>query len=61
MKPSSLALWLAATLLSQPLLAAELQFVDEEPLTTTPQAWLEQRLGVTLARLRQGQPARPPP
>ena len=49
MKPSSLALWLAATLLSQPLLAAELQFVDEEPLTTTPQAWLEQRLGVTLA------------
>ena len=49
MKPSSLALWLAATLLSQPLLAAELQFVDEQPLTTTPQAWLEQRLGVTLA------------
>ena len=49
MKPSSLALWLAATLLSQPLLAAELQFVDEPPLTTTPQAWLEQRLGVTLA------------
>ncbi|MEZ6929240.1 proprotein convertase P-domain-containing protein [Aeromonas sp. S16(2024)] len=49
MKPSSLALWLAATLLPQPLLAAELQFVDEPPLTTTPQAWLEQRLGVTLA------------
>jgi zinc metalloprotease ZmpB len=48
MKPSSLALWLA-TLLSQPLLAAELQFVDEQPLTTTPQQWLEQRLGVTLA------------
>ena len=48
MKPSSLALWLA-TLLSQPLLAAELQFVDEQPLTTTPQRWLEQRLGVTLA------------
>lgn len=49
MKPSSLALWLAATLLSQPLLAAELQFVDEKPITTTPQQWLEQRLGVTLA------------
>ncbi|MGY3896468.1 proprotein convertase P-domain-containing protein [Aeromonas enterica] len=49
MKPSSLALWLAATLLSQPLLAAELQFVDEQPLTTTPKLWLEQRLGVTLA------------
>ncbi|HHQ4633046.1 TPA: proprotein convertase P-domain-containing protein, partial [Aeromonas hydrophila] len=49
MKPSSLALWLAATLLSQPLLAAELQFVDEQPLTTTPKQWLEQRLGVTLA------------
>lgn len=48
MKPSSLALWLA-TLLSQPLLAAELQFVDEQPLTTTPQQWLEQRLGITLA------------
>ena len=48
MKPSSLALWLAATLLSQPLLAAELQFVDEKPITTTPQQWLEQRLGVTL-------------
>ncbi|MGU5844657.1 proprotein convertase P-domain-containing protein [Aeromonas hydrophila] len=49
MKPSSLALWLAATLLSQPLLAAELQFVDEQPLTTTPKLWLEQRLGVSLA------------
>ncbi|WP_426009375.1 proprotein convertase P-domain-containing protein [Aeromonas salmonicida] len=49
MKPSSLALWLAATLLSQPLLAAELQFVDEKPITTTPQQWLEQRLGVTFA------------
>ena len=49
MKPSSLALWLAATLLSQPLLAAELQFVDEKTITTTPQQWLEQRLGVTLA------------
>ncbi|WP_429192329.1 proprotein convertase P-domain-containing protein [Aeromonas salmonicida] len=49
MKPSSLALWLAATLLSQPLLAAELQFVDEKHITTTPQQWLEQRLGVTLA------------
>ncbi|MFM4730246.1 proprotein convertase P-domain-containing protein [Aeromonas salmonicida] len=49
MKSSSLALWLAATLLSQPLLAAELQFVDEKPITTTPQQWLEQRLGVTLA------------
>ncbi|WP_429174088.1 proprotein convertase P-domain-containing protein [Aeromonas salmonicida] len=49
MKPSSLALWLAATLLSPPLLAAELQFVDEKPITTTPQQWLEQRLGVTLA------------
>lgn len=49
MKPSSLALWLAATLLSQPLLAAELQFVDEKSITTTPQQWLEQRLGVTLA------------
>ncbi|MCP3290086.1 peptidase M36, partial [Aeromonas hydrophila] len=49
MKPSSLALWLAATLLSQPLLAAELQFVDEQPLTTTPKQWLEQRLGVSLA------------
>ncbi|WP_392399821.1 proprotein convertase P-domain-containing protein [Aeromonas salmonicida] len=49
MKPSSLALWLAATMLSQPLLAAELQFVDEKPITTTPQQWLEQRLGVTLA------------
>lgn len=49
MKPSSLALWLAATLLSQPLLAAELQFVDEKLITTTPQQWLEQRLGVTLA------------
>ncbi|MDX7777589.1 proprotein convertase P-domain-containing protein [Aeromonas hydrophila] len=49
MKPSSLALWLAATLLSQPLLAAELQFVDEKPLTTTPKQWLEQRLGVSLA------------
>ena len=36
MKPSSLALWLAATLLPQSLLAAELQFVDEPPLTTTP-------------------------
>lgn len=49
MKPSSLALWLAATMLSQPLLAAELQFVDEKTITTTPQQWLEQRLGVTLA------------
>ncbi|HGY1050218.1 TPA: proprotein convertase P-domain-containing protein [Aeromonas salmonicida subsp. pectinolytica] len=49
MKPSSLALWLAATLLSQPLLAAELQFVDEKTIATTPQQWLEQRLGVTLA------------
>ncbi|MGL5073178.1 MAG: proprotein convertase P-domain-containing protein [Aeromonas salmonicida] len=49
MKPSSLALWLAATLLSQPLLAAELQFVDEKTITTTPQQWLEQRLGVALA------------
>ncbi|MFQ2359316.1 proprotein convertase P-domain-containing protein [Aeromonas dhakensis] len=49
MKPSSLALWLAATLLSQPLLAAELLFVDEQPLTTTPKLWLEQRLGVSLA------------
>ena len=49
MKPSSLALWLAATLLSQPLCAAELQFVDEAPLIITPQAWLEARLGVTLA------------
>lgn len=49
MKPSSLALWLATTLLSQPLLAAELQFVDEQPLTTTPKQWLEQRLGVSLA------------
>ncbi|VFB11074.1 proprotein convertase P-domain-containing protein [Aeromonas salmonicida] len=49
MKPSSLALWLAATMLSQPLLAAELQFVDEKTITTTPQQWLEQHLGVTLA------------
>ncbi|MGY4025202.1 proprotein convertase P-domain-containing protein [Aeromonas rivuli] len=49
MKPSSLALWLAATLLAQPLCAAELQFVDEAPLTATPRAWLETRLGVTLA------------
>ena len=49
MKPSSLALWLAATLLAQPLCAAELLFVDAAPLTTTPQQWLEQRLGVTLA------------
>lgn len=48
MKPSSLALWLAATLLAQPLVAAELIYVDEAPLSTTPQAWLEQRLGVTL-------------
>ncbi|MFC5707844.1 proprotein convertase P-domain-containing protein [Aeromonas eucrenophila] len=48
MKPSSLALWLAATLLAQPLQAAELLYVDAPPLTTTPQAWLEQRLGVTL-------------
>ncbi len=49
MKPSSLALWLAATLISSPLLAADLQFVDEQPLTTTPKRWLEQRLGVLLA------------
>lgn len=49
MKPSSLALWLAATLISSPLLAADLQFVDEPPLTTTPKRWLEQRLGVLLA------------
>lgn len=49
MKPSSLALWLAATLISSPLLAAELQFVDEHHLSITPQAWLESRLGVTLA------------
>lgn len=49
MKPSSLALWLAATLISSPLLAADLQFVDEHPLSITPQAWLESRLGVTLA------------
>lgn len=48
MKSSSPALWLAATLLSQPLLAAELQFVDEPPLSTTPRAWLEARLGVSL-------------
>ena len=48
MKPSSPALWLAASLLSQPLLAAELQFVDEPPLSTTPRAWLEARLGVSL-------------
>ncbi len=54
MKPSSLALWLAATLLSQPLLAAELQFVDEQPLTTTPKLWLEQRLGVSLAPTTSG-------
>lgn len=49
MKPSSLALWLVATLISSPLLAADLQFVDELPLTTTPKRWLEQRLGVLLA------------
>lgn len=49
MKPSSLALWLVATLISSPLLAADLQFVDEPPLTTTPKRWLEQRLGVLLA------------
>ncbi|MFM5644609.1 proprotein convertase P-domain-containing protein [Aeromonas caviae] len=49
MKPSSLALWLVATLISSPLLAADLQFVDDPPLTTTPKRWLEQRLGVLLA------------
>ena len=53
MKPSSLALWLAATLLPQSLLAAELQFVDEPPLTTTPQAWLEQRRGRLRTPARQ--------